>query len=503
MKMQNWINPFVLKSVGAGEDKKGPVEIEGLANRHEVDRYKEIIETDAWSKNKGLDDFYKNPIVLFNHDQDFPIGTVTEALETSEGLKVKIKLSESDDPITTRIRNLIKEGIIRSFSVGFMPVQEEKDGDVTRIKEARLHEVSAVSIPVQQSSQFAVKGPQKGGKKQIMMKALDELLRKKGEDNQEGEEDEKGFKTSSDHGHSHKVELDAESGDGKTVGLLDGEAQPHEHEVKDRKVLPSGEDEHTHELIDTVAQATEGKGEGEEGEEPEEGVSEFEKQLEDGKKVQSVIYAMDKFGAEEAEAHAKENGFKTDTVESHPEYGMISVVQRDVSEFNKESFDKKELEDGVVVVVGEPSSADNQSEDREDDSTQDSDDEGQSEDEKSLKNTTKKGENDAQVIIDNETPSNDVGEQPQFEVAKQTNILLGQVVMELQKLNKAVEGLGVEKEVVEAGNPDPQADDALAEGKGLDKLDGEVKQIEAMARQMKMLTGYVANLEKDMSALGV
>lgn len=506
MSNKNWVNPFVvIKGMGEEEkEKNGPVEIEGLANRHEVDRYKEIIETDAWSKNKGLDDFYKNPIVLFNHDQDFPIGTVLQANETSEGLKVRIRISESDDPVTTRIRNLIKEGIIKSFSVGFMPVVEEKDGDIVRIKEARLHEVSAVSIPVQQSSQFAVKGPQRGGKKQMIIKALDELQQKSEEDKAAV------IHTSMDSGHSHTVELDAELKNGKTTGIAEGESQPHDHEIKDGVVLAGGEDEHKHQLDLPSKSKDEEENSGEDSEPQEGAPSEFEKSLEDGEAVQSVVYSMEKFNAESAKAHAEGKGFKVDKIEEHPEFGMIAVIQKPASEFEDENFRKEDLEAGVVVVVGNvPKKSDEsgKEEGQRDDETQDPNTEENSagEGEKSVQEEGKnKSENDAQVIIDNETPTTDVGEQPHYEIAKQTNVLLGQVIGELQKLNKAIEGISVQTNAVEDQTPDAQADGALENGKSLDKLDeDEVIKLKNMNATVLKLSGYMKNLNEEMSALGV
>lgn len=52
-------------------------------------------------------------------------------------------------------------------------------------------------------------------------------------------------KTSTDHDHYHKYTID-EDGNGKTNYTSGGDDHP--HEIKDFKVLPGGDDEHTHKL---------------------------------------------------------------------------------------------------------------------------------------------------------------------------------------------------------------------------------------------------------------
>ena len=139
------------KSVEANED--GSVNIKGYASTNDTDRAGDVIDKEAWEKG-GLDNFGNNPIILFNHDYNRPIGRAT-GLETDDrGLKLTANISKSAGDVT----NLVKEGILRAFSVGFRVKDadyiEETDG--LKISDAELFEVSVVSVPANQAATFSV-----------------------------------------------------------------------------------------------------------------------------------------------------------------------------------------------------------------------------------------------------------------------------------------------------------------------------------------------------------
>lgn len=130
------------------------VEIEGVANAAVVDRMNEQIPGKAWK----LDQYKKNNILLFNHDHNMPIGTA-EVRATDEGLVAKAKISRSNEAPIPYIRDMIKEGILKTFSVGFDPMGSMKMADDQShaiIEEANLLELSVVSVPANQESTFAV-----------------------------------------------------------------------------------------------------------------------------------------------------------------------------------------------------------------------------------------------------------------------------------------------------------------------------------------------------------
>ena len=139
------------KSVEANED--GSVNIKGYASTNDTDRAGDVIDKEAWEKG-GLDNFGNYPIILFNHDYNRPIGRAT-GLETDDrGLKLTANISKSAGDVT----NLVKEGILRAFSVGFRVKDadyiEETDG--LKISDAELFEISVVSVPANQAATFSV-----------------------------------------------------------------------------------------------------------------------------------------------------------------------------------------------------------------------------------------------------------------------------------------------------------------------------------------------------------
>lgn len=124
--------------------------IEGYANACVTDRSGDVITQDAW--NKGLENYLKNPIVLAHHEHDEPIGRVVDHRVDSRGLWVKARISAAAEDTF----NLIKDGILTTFSVGFMIKDAMYDAvtDLFVIKELELLEISVVSVPCNQDSTF-------------------------------------------------------------------------------------------------------------------------------------------------------------------------------------------------------------------------------------------------------------------------------------------------------------------------------------------------------------
>lgn len=136
------------------EDADGGVHICGMASTSDEDRANDVISAEAWTKG-GLANFEKNPIILFNHNYDKPIGRATGLKVTDNGLELKAKISKS---APDHVAQLIKEGILGAFSVGFRVKDadylEETDG--LKIKDAELFEVSVVSVPCNQAATFSL-----------------------------------------------------------------------------------------------------------------------------------------------------------------------------------------------------------------------------------------------------------------------------------------------------------------------------------------------------------
>lgn len=144
---------FHVKEASNGKD----LIVEGFANPATVDRAKEILTKDNWE----LDNYKKNPMMLFNHDRMIMIGKGTQYVPEDEGLFFAGTISKSTNAPIPYIRDMIEEKILNQFSVGFddhgTAFQEK---DVTRFKRAELIEVSAVSLPMNQDAGFEVQAKQ-------------------------------------------------------------------------------------------------------------------------------------------------------------------------------------------------------------------------------------------------------------------------------------------------------------------------------------------------------
>ena len=136
------------------DEDDGGVHICGMASTADFDRAGDTIDANAWTKG-GLNNFEKNPIILFNHNYDKPIGRATGLKVTENGLELKAKISKS---APDHVAQLVKEGILGAFSVGFRVKDadylEETDG--LKIKDAELFEVSVVSVPCNQAATFSL-----------------------------------------------------------------------------------------------------------------------------------------------------------------------------------------------------------------------------------------------------------------------------------------------------------------------------------------------------------
>lgn len=136
------------------ENDDGSVLIRGMASTSDFDRAGDTIPAEAWSKG-GLNNFEKNPIILFNHDYNKPIGRATKLQVTKNGLEMEAKISKS---APDHVAQLVKEGILGAFSVGFRVKDADyiKETDGIMVKDAELFEVSVVSVPCNQAATFSL-----------------------------------------------------------------------------------------------------------------------------------------------------------------------------------------------------------------------------------------------------------------------------------------------------------------------------------------------------------
>ena len=148
-KIFNLTSTFKSQSV---ED--GSVMIRGMASTNDFDRAGDTISPDAWAKG-GLRNFENNPIILFNHDYNKPIGRATGLKVTPNGLELEAKISKS---APEGVCELVKDGVLGAFSVGFRVKDADylSETDGYKIKDAELFEVSVVSVPCNQAATFSL-----------------------------------------------------------------------------------------------------------------------------------------------------------------------------------------------------------------------------------------------------------------------------------------------------------------------------------------------------------
>jgi len=112
-----------------------------------VDRYGDIILSTGWI----LDNFKRNPVALFAHRGDFPVGQWKNLRVSDGALRGTLQLA----PLGTSERvdevvKLVSAGILKAVSVGFKPLKSKpRPGDEPGIiyMEQELVECSVVAIP--------------------------------------------------------------------------------------------------------------------------------------------------------------------------------------------------------------------------------------------------------------------------------------------------------------------------------------------------------------------
>jgi HK97 family phage prohead protease len=135
----------------------GPVRIAGYANKFGLDSYGTRIDPGTCR----LDRFNKNGILLFNHNVDSPVGKVTKVECREDGVFVECEISQSTNERVSYVRDLVREGCLKTFSIRFDPeAKMEKDTENPGnyiIKDWELQEVSIVSLPAQPDSTFSLR----------------------------------------------------------------------------------------------------------------------------------------------------------------------------------------------------------------------------------------------------------------------------------------------------------------------------------------------------------
>ena len=226
--------------------KDKSLKIAGYANTTDKDRAGDVIPSTAWAK--GVDNYRKNPVLLYQHDHGKPIGRVDNIIVDKKGIYVEAAVSDAAEKLHG-IQTLISDGALKSFSVGFRVKDGDydRDSDTMRITDVELLEISVVSVPCNQESLFSVSKSFTDNEEYQKFKEQFIKDQEDQENNEKKTDDVTVGVTAYVNGHYHTVEVD-KAGNGVTTYTSHGEK--HFHEVRYYNLVEAEQPtSHTHELV--------------------------------------------------------------------------------------------------------------------------------------------------------------------------------------------------------------------------------------------------------------
>jgi len=145
-----------------------------------LDRMGDVIDPSGWQ----LDKIKSDPPVLFNHDRNQIVGRWTDIRVSDGKLIGRIVWAKSDKwPMGQYIRDLVREGVLRTVSVGFQPVARQpltKEADPQhgpfRFTKQTLLECSLVSVPANPNALALAKDYPRDVLAQVFRKSASEDL---------------------------------------------------------------------------------------------------------------------------------------------------------------------------------------------------------------------------------------------------------------------------------------------------------------------------------------
>ena len=119
--------------------------VSGYASKFgNIDSDNDIIAAGAYKKT--IAERRDRIAFVWQHDITKPIGKALKLEEDNEGLFIEAKIS--DTALGRDAKTMIEDGVIKEFSVGFVPIVQEynKETKLNTIKEIKLYEFSLVTI---------------------------------------------------------------------------------------------------------------------------------------------------------------------------------------------------------------------------------------------------------------------------------------------------------------------------------------------------------------------
>ncbi|MEO0180323.1 MAG: HK97 family phage prohead protease [candidate division WOR-3 bacterium] len=116
--------------------------VEAVISTSDPDRDGDIVEVSGWE----LENFLRNPVVLWMHRYEAPIGRCLDIKRVGDALVARTKFART--PLAEEIWQLYREGVLNAWSVSFIALRWEPlaSGGRKYIRQELL-EYSAVSVP--------------------------------------------------------------------------------------------------------------------------------------------------------------------------------------------------------------------------------------------------------------------------------------------------------------------------------------------------------------------
>lgn len=120
-----------------------------VASTDVVDAHEEVVDQSTWK----LDDYLKNPVVLFGHQSyELPIGQCLSVGVRSGQLECTVQFATGEmNPFAEQVWKMVQGKFLRAVSVGFVPKSarwEMRDGQEVLVwSDCVLKEISVVPVP--------------------------------------------------------------------------------------------------------------------------------------------------------------------------------------------------------------------------------------------------------------------------------------------------------------------------------------------------------------------
>lgn len=132
-----------LSNLEMKSEDEGQKTFKVVASTEDTDRSWEIVKVDGWD----TENFMKNPVIIANHIYKIEniVGKATKIYVKDKKLIVEGVFSKTN-PLAKILSDLYDEWMVKTVSVGFVPIQRQEDNRKVIVKQELL-ELSFVAVP--------------------------------------------------------------------------------------------------------------------------------------------------------------------------------------------------------------------------------------------------------------------------------------------------------------------------------------------------------------------